>query len=1245
MEESKPKDNTDTCNDAGRTGESNYSAIFDAANDGIIIHDIETGQIIDANRKASEMYCYPKDEMLSIGIRELCSAEGEYTFENVMRRVAKASQGEPQLFEWLTRDKAGRFFWVEANFRRAVIGGKYRLLAVVRDITERKRTEERLGRINETFLSFTKDISENINRLTALAGQLLGADCALYNCLDGEELHSCGQWNTPTGFKTIDNAEGHICYDVIKQARDDMVYIQNLQNTEYARTDPNVAAYKFKTYLGHSVKFGGAYVGTLCVVYKYDYSPSEEDRKIMGVISSAIGVEEERKSAEDILKFAQFSIDRSGDVIFWVSSDARILYANDMACNSLDYSHDELIAKTMFDVDPNLTKESWAERWGELEKKGIITFETVSRKKTGEIYPVEATLNFIEFEGDGYGFIVNRNITEYKKAEAVLLRRDYQLEVLSRTSQHINVVLEIPVIVRTLIAAAMEVVNATSGMGGILKDGKMVFTEYNREGHLESVNYVFEPGHGIPGWVANTMKPYISNDAAHDTQILPEIRGTLGLYNLISVPIIGNKQQLIGCFEIYNKENHEPFDMQDAFMLRGLAANAAVALENAQMLAERTNSENLARQSEQFLASIFSSIQDGISIIDTSMTIIRVNPVMEKWYAHAMPLVGKKCYEAYYSRKKLCEGCPTIETLKTGKAAYEVISKMGPGGKAVGWLDMYSYPLVDEVTGKIKGVIEYVRDITERKNAEEALRESEEKYRKIIEHSNDVIMLTKVDGTIEYLSPACRMVLGYEPDELIGRTPWLMHADDLKRVKGIFSQALNGSSESNFEYRILTKNNEIKWVSHSWSPIVKDGKVQLVVSIIRDISEPKKSSEQLRILYKELTESNRQMGQLALRDSQTGLYNQRYLSEVIESEFYRTRRYDHPISVIMLDIDYFKSVNDVYGHDFGDLALRQLAVKLRRIVRRYDIVVRYGGEEFVVLSPGSNRAKAMAQAQRILEAVNLCNFGDKEHSIKLKVSIAVVSYPEDRIKKGIDLISIAEKILSKVKKAGGDKVYSSTDLANNKGRPEEDISTDDVKLLRKKIETLTKSGRQNLIGSIFAFAKTIELRDHYTGKHVESTVRFATAIAKKLGLSDEDLENIRQAAVLHDLGKIGISDKILHKKSKLTDREFEEIKKHPQIAADIIRPIQFMHEIVPLVLYHHEHWDGKGYPTGLKGEEIPIGARIIAIADVYQALTSNRPYRKAFSKKQALEIIEEGSGTQFDPRIVDIFVKFLKKEK
>ncbi len=258
------------------------------------------------------------------------------------------------------------------------------------------------------------------------------------------------------------------------------------------------------------------------------------------------------------------------------------------------------------------------------------------------------------------------------------------------------------------------------------------------------------------------------------------------------------------------------------------------------------------------------------------------------------------------------------------------------------------------------------------------------------------------------------------------------------------------------------------------------GKITGAIESIRDITEQKFAKESLGKLNEELTKSNRIFKQLALKDSHTGLYNHRYLGEVIEAEFFRAKRYAHPLSAILADIDYFKSINDVYGHQFGDLILKQFARKLRMAVRQYDIVVRMGGEEFVVLSPATNRADAVALAERILETISLYDFGDESHKVKLKISIAVASYPEDRISKGMDLIDLADHILVKVKEFGGNKVYSSSDLK----RPDNDKSsgetgkTADIKSLKKELEKLTRQANQGLIESIFAFAKTIELKDH-----------------------------------------------------------------------------------------------------------------------------------------------------------------------
>ncbi len=415
----------------------------------------------------------------------------------------------------------------------------------------------------------------------------------------------------------------------------------------------------------------------------------------------------------------------------------------------------------------------------------------------------------------------------------------------------------------------------------------------------------------------------------------------------------------------------------------------------------------------------------------------------------------------------------------------------------------------------------------------------------------------------------------------------------------------------------------------------------------KEVTEHEQARKEIVKLAENLSVSNKKLSQLALVDSQTGLYNHRYLDEVIEAEFQRAKRYAHSLSIIMLDIDYFKSVNDLYGHQFGDYIIKQFAYQIKKMIRRYDVVVRSGGEEFIIISPGIDREQAFVLSERILEKLNLFNFGNNKHRVKLKVSIGVVSYPDDKAKSGMDLVDLVDRVINEAKNSGGNRVF----LLNDIKKDAKKIATNgrekslNIQGLKNKIEKLNKKANQSLTEAILGFAKAIELKDHYTGEHAEITGHYATLIASRLGLPKEEIELIRQASVLHDLGKIGISEKILRKKSKLTKKEFDEIKKHPQIGADILRPIHFLHGLIPIIFYHHERWDGKGYPSSIKGEEIPIGARIMALADVYQALTSDRPYRKAYSKNRAIKIIKDGAGKQFDPRITGIFLKILQENE
>jgi diguanylate cyclase (GGDEF)-like protein len=419
-----------------------------------------------------------------------------------------------------------------------------------------------------------------------------------------------------------------------------------------------------------------------------------------------------------------------------------------------------------------------------------------------------------------------------------------------------------------------------------------------------------------------------------------------------------------------------------------------------------------------------------------------------------------------------------------------------------------------------------------------------------------------------------------------------------------------------------------------------------------EVVQPRESTAGFNRLIKKLKESsrstlhlNKKLSNLALKDPHTGLYNRRHFKETLEKELALAKQHAQTLSVIMMDIDYFKAVNDAYGHTFGDLLLKQFTKTLQKAVRRYDILFRFGGEEFVMISPRADRPTGLILAKRLLKTVNAHSFGNKTHVIKLKVSVSVASYPEDGVViRGLDLVTLAERVLNKVKEYGGNKVFSSEELEKLEGRiTSENDGNMLIKLLKKKIYRLSQRANQSLIEAIFALAKTIGVKNWYSDTFTKRMMKHAVEIAKMLRLPKNEIEHIRKAAILHDIGKVEIDENILLKNSKLTTGEFEALKKHPKLSTDIIRPLYFLRGTVPLILYHHERWDGKGYPHHLKGKEIPIGARIIAIVDAYRSITSNRPYKKAYAKGTAIKILKKESGTKFDPQVTAAFLKILSR--
>lgn len=359
------------------------------------------------------------------------------------------------------------------------------------------------------------------------------------------------------------------------------------------------------------------------------------------------------------------------------------------------------------------------------------------------------------------------------------------------------------------------------------------------------------------------------------------------------------------------------------------------------------------------------------------------------------------------------------------------------------------------------------------------------------------------------------------------------------------------------------------------------------------------------------------------KDPVTGLLNHRAVHHHLDRELEIARKQEDTLAVIMIDLNNFKLFNDTYGHPVGDQVLKSVAQMLRETCRDSDYTGRYGGDEFLLVLPGTELKGAYSLAERVRERMQFMGFrhqGD-DRTVPVTLSFGIAVFPMDSANRH-ELLTIADSNLYTAKRSeDGIRATSEIQRANRQLRSEGSFE------------------------SLDAMVTAVDNKDQYTRRHSEDVTEYALWIADELGVSEETLRLIRIGSLLHDVGKIGVPDEILRKPGRLTPEEYEIMKRHPRLGAMIVGAVPGMENVVDAVRAHHERWDGNGYPDATPGEETPFLGRLLAVADAFSAMTTDRPYRKGMDWNRAIQEIQANVGTQFDPTMAHAFLRAARKRR
>jgi diguanylate cyclase (GGDEF)-like protein/PAS domain S-box-containing protein len=599
-------------------------------------------------------------------------------------------------------------------------------------------------------------------------------------------------------------------------------------------------------------------------------------------------------------------------------------------------------------------------------------------------------------------------------------------------------------------------------------------------------------------------------------------------------------------------------------------------------ISDRKKAEEDLIQFNNLIEYIIKHNSSGIAVHDKNMNYMYVSErYLERYGLKGKNIIGKNHYEVFPDLPQKWR-----EAHKRSLKGEVISKKEDPYYRkdgSVDWTKWETRPWYEK-DGSIGGIIIYTEIITEQIEMEEEIYREREQFKTTLLSVGDAIISTDKKGNIKLMNNVAEKLTGWTQEEAqnksLEKVLTLIHEISRKPCDNPAKKALKWGKTVEMENHtiLISKDGREIPIEDSSAPIKdRDGNITGVVIVFRDFTEKREKQKQIEYL--------------SFHDHLTGLYNRRYMEDSIKR--LDTNR-NIPFSIIVTDVNGLKLTNDAYGHDMGDKLLIKVSDILKSSCRKEDIICRVGGDEFVVLLPGIDKEKAEEITDRIVE---------ESHNASLDsviISLAVGYATKNR----------DDKDILEVYKEADNKMYK------NKLRY--------GKIMRNKtIETVL-----------------LNINNKYDNEqiHTERVSQYCEGIARAMNLNNNEIEDAKVAGALHDIGKIIVPTEILNKKSRLTEEDWETIKKHAVTSYQLLKSVNEYAHLAEAVLYHHERLDGSGYPEGLREDEIPLLSKIIAVADAYEAMTANRPYQQKKTKEEAVKELKKYSGTHFDEDIVEVFV-------